>query len=68
MEDREKKFISTTYIDLTRHGNRFGGPMKVTLNKFDGELLDVDDKQNLTPRGRENSQKFGRENLRGTPV
>jgi hypothetical protein len=59
--EREKEFVSTTYIDLTRHGNRFGGPIKVTLNKLGGELLDVDDKQGLTPRGRENSQKFGAE-------
>lgn len=59
--EREKKFVSTTYIDLTRHGNRFGGPIKVTLDKLGGELLDVDDKQNLTPRGRANSQKFGAE-------
>lgn len=60
-EEREKKFISTTFIDLTRHGNRFGGPIKVTLNKLGGELVDVDDKQGLTPRGRANSQKFGAE-------
>ena len=58
-KEREKEFVSTTYIDLTRHGNRFGGPIKVTLNKLGGELLDIDDKQSLTPRGRENSAKFG---------
>ncbi len=60
--EREKKFVSTTYIDLARHGNRFGGPIKVTLNKFDGELIDLDDKQELTPRGRTNSQNFGSQN------
>jgi hypothetical protein len=59
--EREREFISTTYIDLTRHGNRFGGPIKVTLNKLEGELVDVDDKQGLTPRGRKNSETFGEE-------
>lgn len=54
-EGREK--FSVTYIDLTRHGNRFGGPMHI---KFcDGQTINFDDSQELTPRGRENARAFG---------
>ena len=59
--EKERQYISTTYIDLTRHGNRFGGPINVTLNKLEGEIVNIDYKQSLTPRGRKNSKKFGEE-------
>ena len=59
-EDREKKYASTTFIDLTRHGNRFGGPMEIQL-RGDAEVTKFEDSQDLTPRGNENSQKFGAE-------
>ena len=53
----ERQFIATTYIDLTRHGSRFGGPMDVMFP--DGTKLTVDDGTDLTPRGKEGAKEFG---------
>lgn len=57
-EDREKEFTSTAYIDLTRHGNRFGGPMTIKL-RGDNEATVFKDTQELTPRGHRNAEEFG---------
>ncbi len=45
-----EKFISTTYIDLTRHGSRFGGKMEIKFH--DGKTESFDDKTDLTPAGK----------------
>lgn len=55
--EREREFISTAYIDLTRHGNRFGGKMSIRF--ADGASQEFDDTQELTPEGRAASRKFG---------
>lgn len=55
--ESERKNIATAYIDLTRHGNRFGGAME--LEFYDGSVVQFDDTQNLTPEGKENARKFG---------
>lgn len=56
-QEQEREFISTTYIDLVRHGNRFGGKMKIRFQ--DGSVQEFDDTQNLTPEGRQAAEKFG---------
>ena len=43
-------FIATTYVDLTRHGSRFGGKMKIKFTS--GEEQEFDDTTNLTPQGK----------------
>jgi len=53
-----EQHIATTYIDLTRHGNRFGGPMKIKLDS--GQVVEFDDTQDLTPEGMETSRNFGK--------
>lgn len=53
----KEQYLATTYIDLTRHGNRFGGSMKIKLNS--GEIVEFDDTQELTPEGAETSRNFG---------
>ncbi|KKT93981.1 MAG: hypothetical protein UW91_C0006G0008 [Parcubacteria group bacterium GW2011_GWF2_45_11] len=55
LEPRESE-IATTYIDLTRHGNRFGGKMKVEVG---GQAYEFDDEESLTLRGRDGSKDFG---------
>jgi len=40
--EEEKQFIATTYIDLARHGNRFGGKIKVEI---DGQSYEFDDQE-----------------------
>src|SRR3989338_88647 len=53
----KEKFTATTYIDLTRHGNRFGGPIKIKLEN--GQVAEFEDTQELTPEGIEASRGFG---------
>ena len=55
LEQKEQE-VSTTYIDLTRHGNRFGGKMKVEVG---GLTHEFNDEELLTPRGRVASGNFG---------
>ena len=55
--EEEKSFIATTYIDLARHGRRFGGPIDITFP--DGTQLKVDDGTDLTPRGKAGAKEFG---------
>ncbi|MBS4035804.1 MAG: hypothetical protein KGZ85_15175 [Ignavibacterium sp.] len=55
-QEEEKKFIATTYIDLTRHGNRFGGKIKLEV---DGQVYEFDDTEELTLEGRINASEFG---------
>ena len=50
-KEREKDFTSTTYIDLTRHGSRFGG--KMTVQFRNGETTTFEDPKDLTPAGKE---------------
>lgn len=52
----KEKNMAVTYIDLMRHGNRFGGKMKVEI---DGQTFEFDDGEELTCEGREISRKFG---------
>lgn len=47
---------AVTYIDLTRHGNRFGGKISVTI---DGVEYVFDDGTNLTPQGKQHAAAFG---------
>lgn len=56
VESREN--MSTTYIDFVRHGNRFGGKIKVEI---DGEEYEFDDSQEITPEGEEVAKDFGLE-------
>lgn len=56
MEVKER-YLATTYIDLTRHGNRFGGSMRIKLNG--GETIEFDDTQELTSEGTQTSRIFG---------
>lgn len=53
----EPDLIATTYIDLTRHGSRFGGPMVIKAEN--GEIMTYDDGTDLTPTGKIKSQQFG---------
>lgn len=53
----EQKTESTTYIDLTRHGNRFAGKLKMKLT--DGREVIFDDTKDLTPEGRKASKIQG---------
>lgn len=46
----ERQHIATTYIDLTRHGSRFGGKIKIEMP--DGSEFEVDDGTDLTPAGK----------------
>ena len=55
LEQKEQE-VSTTYIDLTRHGNMFGGKMKVEVG---GLTHEFNDEELLTPRGRVASGNFG---------
>ena len=57
MSSPEEKTESTTYIDLTRHGNRFGGKIKGKL--ADGREYSFDDTKDLTPQGRQASREQG---------
>ena len=53
----EKQFIATTYIDLTRHGSRFGGPMEIRFS--DGTAQKIDDGTDLSPEGRKGAKEYG---------
>jgi len=56
-----EKIVATTYIDLTRHGNRYGGPMEITF--YDGSKVKFDDSTDLTEEGRKNAVNFGAEEI-----
>ncbi|MBI2356340.1 MAG: hypothetical protein HYV13_04005 [Candidatus Doudnabacteria bacterium] len=58
--EEEKQFIATTYIDLTRHGSRFGGPMDITF--ADGSRQKFDDPTDLTPVGKSRAKEYGAAN------
>lgn len=55
-ENKEGDNISTTYIDLTRHGNRFGGKIKID---YQGKPYEFDDTESITPDGKEATGSFG---------
>lgn len=65
-QEREKPYVSTSYIDLTRHGNRFGGPMTILFRN--GETVEFFDSQELTPQGKDNSKKFGEEHYKNASL
>ncbi|MFA4818874.1 MAG: hypothetical protein WC621_03460 [Patescibacteria group bacterium] len=59
--ETHEKMMATTYIDLTRHGNRYGGPMEITF--YDGSKIKFDDSTDLTEEGRKDAVNFGAEGI-----
>ncbi|MFA5954807.1 MAG: hypothetical protein WC817_04725 [Patescibacteria group bacterium] len=55
--EAEKQFVATTYIDLGRHGSRYGGERKITFS--DGSIITFKDPTDLTPAGKQMSREFG---------
>lgn len=55
-EQTAEQPMTTTYIDFTRHGNRFGGKIAVTV---DGKEYSFDDSKGLTPEGKRRATEFG---------
>lgn len=58
IERENKENLATTYIDLARHGNRFGGAIEVTV---DGQSYRFEDTEDLTEEGKAASQSFGQD-------